>query len=191
MRLFIYIVFLTYVIFGQDTKVTQSADLSSKPNNAAVIGSLQPGVSVKKLKLDPSGKFVKVSIEAFIPVNALENPTVSLPVGSTQIADGVKFKVISAKPNGKQVKVKVQITNTRSKAFDFTALTLMKVTASGDNSGELNPFEGNNTVSFGLKKGKVITSELVFDFKKPPKDVEMICMSKMKNSEKVYFRLGF
>ena len=64
MRLFIYIVFFTYVVFGQDTKVTQSADLSSKPNNAAVIGSLQPGVSVKKLKLDPSGKFVKVIEEA-------------------------------------------------------------------------------------------------------------------------------
>jgi len=190
MKLFFLIFFMTY-IFSQDTKVTQTADLSTKPNNTTVIGSLQPGVSVKKLKLDSSGKFVKVSIEAFIPVSALENPTVSLPVGSTQIADGVKFKVISAKPNGKQVKVKVQITNTRSKAFDFTALTLMKVKASGDNSGELNPFEGNNTVSFGLKKGKAITTDLVFDFKKPPKDVEIICMSKMKNSEKVYFQLGF
>ena len=40
---------MTY-IFSQDTKVTQTADLSTKPNNTTVIGSLQPGVSVKKLQ---------------------------------------------------------------------------------------------------------------------------------------------
>jgi hypothetical protein len=176
---------------GQDTKISTSADLSTKPNSETIVGSLKPGTSVRKLKLDHSGKYVKVSIEVFVPVSSLEDPTVSLPVGSTQIADGVKFKVVSAKQSGKQVKVKVQITNTNSKAFDFMALTLMKVSASGDNSGELNPFEGNNTVSFGIKKGKKITSELVFDFKKPPNNVELICRSTMKNSEKVYFQLGF
>ena len=67
----------------------------------------------------------------------------------------------------------------------------MKISASGNNPGELNPFEGNNTVSFGIKKGKSITSNLVFDFKKPPNNVELVCSSKMKNNEKVYFQLGF
>lgn len=190
MKFGILIIIVTFCL-GQDTKISTSADLSTQPNSESIVGSLKPGTSVRKLKLDPSGEFVKIAIEVFVPVSTLEDPTVSLPVGSTQIADGVKFKVVSAKQAGKQVKVQVQITNTQPKAFDFMALTLMKISASGNNPGELNPFEGNNTVSFGLKKGKSITSNLVFDFKKPPNNVELVCSSKMKNNEKVYFQLGF
>ena len=177
--------------FSQDTKLTTSSSLTSKPDDKSSLGKLNAGTKVRKLKLDPSGKYVKVAFEAYVSVTALENATVSLPVGSTQSADGVKYKLISARQKGKKVFVKVQVTNTNSKKFNFTGLSLIKISGSGDNMGEMNPFEGKNTVAFDIKKGKSIVSDLVFDFKKPPNNVELICMSKMKNSEKIYFQLGF
>ena len=191
MTYFILLLFLA-PCFGQNTQTTKSVNLTTSPNIESKIGSLNPGTTIKKLKLDPSGKFVKVTFEAYVSVDALKDPTVSLPVGSSQIADDVKYKLISAKQSGNRVNIKVQITNQRAKPFDFMAMTLFKMYASGENVGELNPFEGNNTVSFGLKKGKPVTANMVFDFKKPPKDAELSCMSNIKEgSEKVYFQLGF
>jgi len=189
-----YLILLLFLVpcFGQNTQTTKSVNLTTSPNIESKIGSLNSGATIKKLKLDPSGKFVKVTFEAYVSVDALKDPTVSLPVGSSQIADDVKYKLISAKQSGNRVTIKVQITNQRAKPFDFMAMTLFKMYASGDNIGELNPFEGNNTVSFGLKKGKPLTANMVFDFKKTPKDAELSCMSNMQEgSEKVYFQLGF
>tara|TARA_Y100000294_G_scaffold132025_1_gene124459 strand:+ start:153 stop:728 length:576 start_codon:yes stop_codon:yes gene_type:complete len=191
MMYFILLLFLA-PCFGQNTQTTKSVNLTTSPNIESKIGSLNPGTTIKKLKLDPSGKFVKVTFEAYVSVDALKDPTVSLPVGSTQIADDVKYKLISAKQSGNRVNIRVQITNQRIKPFDFMAMTLFKMYASGENKGELNPFEGNNTVSFGLKKGKPVTANMVFDFKKPPKDAELSCVSTIKaGGEKVYFQLGF
>ena len=191
MTYFILLLFLA-PCFGQNTQTTKSVNLTTSPNIESKIGSLNPGTTIKKLKLDPSGKFVKVTFEAYVSVDALKDPTVSLPVGSTQIADDIKYKLISAKQSGNRVNIKVQITNQRTKPFDFMAMTLFKMYASGENIGELNPFEGKNTVSFGLKKGKPVTANMVFDFKKPPKDAELSCVSTIKaGGEKVYFQLGF
>ena len=190
MKIFLVLFIIGYC-FAQDTKLTTSSTLTSKPDDKSSIGKLNTGTKVRKLKLDPSGKYVKVAFEAYVPVAALENGTVSLPVGSTQSADGIKFKLISARQKGKQVFVKVKVTNTNSKKFNFTGLSLIKISGSGNNIGEMNPFEGNNTVAFDIRKGKSITSDMVFDFKTPPNNVELICMSKMKNSEKIYFQLGF
>tara|TARA_B100001013_G_scaffold340451_1_gene263678 strand:- start:665 stop:1240 length:576 start_codon:yes stop_codon:yes gene_type:complete len=191
MMYFILLLFLA-PCFGQNTQTTKSVNLTTSPNIESKIGSLNSGTTIKKLKLDPSGKFVKVTFEAYVSVDALKDPTVSLPVGSSQIADDVKYKLISAKQSGNRVNIKVQITNQRAKPFDFMAMTLFKMYASGENVGELNPFEGNNTVSFGLKKGKPVIANMVFDFKKPPKDAELSCVSTIKaGGEKVYFQLGF
>ena len=191
MTYFILLLFLA-PCFGQNTQTTKSVNLTTSPNIESKIGSLNPGTTIKKLKLDPSGKFVRVTFEAYVSVDALKDPTVSLPVGSSQIANDVKYKLISAKQSGNRVNIKVQITNQRTKPFDFMAMTLFKMYASGENVGELNPFEGNNTVSFGLKKGKPVTANMVFDFKKPPKDAELSCVSTIKaGGEKVYFQLGF
>lgn len=185
--------FLMLVPFclSQDAKLKSSSNLYLKANNKSSVGKLNEGTKVRKIKLDPTGKFVKVSVEVYVPVTSLDNATVSLPVGSTQIADGIKYKVVSATQKGKQVHVKLTVSNTNKKPFDFTALTLLKISASGENKGEINPFQGSNTVSFGIGKGKSITSTMVFDFKKVPKNVELACMSKMKGGEKVYFQLGF
>jgi hypothetical protein len=189
-----YLILLLFLLpcYGQNTKTTKSVNLTASPNNKSKIGSLNSGATIKKLKLDPSGEFVKVTFEAYVSVDALKDPTVSLPVGSSQIVDDVKYKLISAKQSGNLVNIKVQVTNQRAKPFDFMAMTLFKMYASGENIGELNPFEGNNTVSFGLKKGKHLIANMVFDFKTPPKDAELSCVSTTKvGAEKIYFQLGF
>jgi hypothetical protein len=189
-----YLILLVFLVptFGQTTQTTKSVNLTTSPDIKSKIGSLKLGATIKKLKLDPSGKFVKVTIEAYVSVDALKDPTVFLPVGSVQIADDIKYKLISAKQSGNLVNIKVQITNQNPKPFDFMAMTLFKMYASGDNIGELNPFEGNNTVSFGLKKEKPITANIVFNFKARPKNVKLSCTSTTKaGAEKVYFQLGF
>ena len=192
MTYLILFLFLVPIIFGQTTQTTKSVNLTTSPDIKSKIGSLNSGSTIKKLKLDPSGKFVKVTFEAYVSVDALKDPTVFLPVGSIQIADDIKYKLISAKQSGNLVNIKVQITNQNTKPFDFMAMTLFKMYASGDNIGELNPFEGNNTVSFGLKKEKPITANIVFDFKARPKNVKLSCTSTTKvGAEKVYFQLGF
>ena len=189
-----YLILLLFFVptFGQTTQTTKSVNLTISPDTKSKIGSLNPGSTIKKLKLDPSGKFVKVTFEAYVSVDALKDPTVFLPVGSVQIADDIKYKLISAKQSGNLVNIKVQITNQNPKPIDFMAMTLFKMYASGDNIGELNPFEGNNTVSFGLKKSESITANIVFDFKTHPKNVKLSCTSTTKvGAEKVYFQLGF
>ena len=189
-----YLILLLFLLpcYGQNTQTTKSVNLTASPNNKSKIGSLNSGATIKKLELDPSGEFVKVTFEAYVSVDALKDPTVSLPVGSSQIVDDVKYKLISAKQSGNLVNIKVQVTNQRAKPFDFMAMTLFKMYASGENIGELNPFEGNNTVSFGLKKGKHLIANMVFDFKTPPKDAELSCVSTTKvGAEKIYFQLGF
>ena len=94
-------------------------------------------------------------------------------MGSTQSADGVKFKLISARQ--KRVFIKLQVT-TQIQEIQFTGLSLVKISGSGDNSGEMNPFEGKIQLYLTLK-GKSILSELVFDFK-PPNNVELVCIVK-------------
>jgi len=179
------------VLLGQTTTLKSSTDIFIKANEKSSIGSLSSGTQITKLKLDKSGKYVKATIEFYIPVNALKDGRVSLPVGTEQIAEGVKYKLISAKQIGNQVRLKVKVTNSTKKSFDFSAMTQIKLIATGNNKAELNPFEGKNTVSFGMTKNKSVIADLVYDFKKAPKDVEMICSPKMRGGEKIFYQLGF
>ncbi|MBL7013176.1 MAG: hypothetical protein ISR83_02030 [Candidatus Marinimicrobia bacterium] len=179
------------VLLGQTTTLKSSTDIFIKANEKSSIGSLSSGTQITKLKLDKSGKYVKATIEFYIPVNALKDGRVSLPVGTEQIAEGVKYKLISAKQIGNQVRLKMKVTNSTKKSFDFSAMTQIKLIATGNNKAELNPFEGKNTVSFGMTKNKSVIADLVYDFKKAPKDVEMICSPKMRGGEKIFYQLGF
>ena len=181
----------TSLLFAQSTKTKTRTDIYSAPNETSSIGSLSPETKITKLKLDKSGKYVKATIEFYIPVEALKDGRVSLPIGTEQIADGIKFKLMSAKKNGKQVSLKLKVSNARSKSFDFSAMTQIKIVDANGNKAELNPFEGNNTVLFGMKKNKSVTAQLVYNFKKAPQNVEMICSPKMRGGEQIFYRLGF
>ncbi|MBT3589874.1 MAG: DUF4352 domain-containing protein [Candidatus Marinimicrobia bacterium] len=187
----ILLVFVGGILFGQTTRLKSSTDIFIKANENSSIGSLASGTQITKLKLDKSGKYVKATIEFYIPVNALDDGRVSLPIGTVQIAENVKYKLISAKKNGNQVTLNIKITNLGKKSFDFSAMTQIKLIGAGGNKAELNPFEGKNTVLFGVTKNKSINAELVYDFKKLPKEVEMVCSPKMKGGEKIFYQLGF
>lgn len=178
-------------LWGQTTTLKSGTDIYLNANTSSSIGSLTSDTEITKLKLDKSGKFVKATIDFYIPVDALSDGRVSLPIGTEQIAEGVKYNLVSASKVGKQVKVTLKIINTNSRAIDFSAMTQIKLIGSNENKAELNPFEGNNTVSFGIRKNKSIIADLVYDFKKPPKEVEMICSPKMRGGEKIFYRLGF
>ena len=96
----ILLVFVGGILFGQTTRLKSSTDIFIKANENSLIGSLASGTQITKLKLDKSGKYVKATIEFYIPVNALDDGRVSLPIGTVQIAENVKYKLISAKKMG-------------------------------------------------------------------------------------------
>ncbi|HIB32846.1 MAG TPA: hypothetical protein EYO45_07040 [Candidatus Marinimicrobia bacterium] len=181
---------LEYVI-GQQTSLIKSIDLLVTPGGSKEIGTLEDGIVVTKLKRDPSGKYVKISLEGYVLADALKDANISLSVGDVQIADQVKYKLLNARINGKKVFLKVQVTNQRFKVFDFTAITLLKVYGDDGNQGELNPFESINTVVYGLEESDAVDVDLVFDFEESPKNIELRCISEMTDGEKVFFRLGF
>lgn len=191
MRIPFFAMVLFSLLFPQETILKESTPVYLKPGEDHPAGRIEAGTPVAKVKLDKSKKYIKTTIDVYIPVAAFEDARVALPVGSNQIADDIKYKVFSAKIDGKQVAVKVKITNQRSKSFDFSAMAMMKIAGMSDNRGELNPFKGKYQDMAIIKPKQSITAELYFDFKSPPKNVELICKSKLGTGEEVFYRLGF
>ena len=90
---------LSINLFSQTTEVIKKTDIYTSPNKIKdnIIGEIFPGSSLTKLKKDKSGKFVKATIEFYIPVESLLEDRVSHNAGSTQLADNAKYKLISSK----------------------------------------------------------------------------------------------
>ncbi len=179
------------ILVGQETKVKSGTEIFSQPYDKVVIGRIEAGTTVRKLELDRSKKYVKATMEFYIPVEALEDSRVAFPVGTEQLADKVKFTLLDARKQGKRVFIKLEITNSNlTNNFDFSATTMVKLIGSGGVRGELNPFEGKYQNLAIIRPLKKIVAELVFDFKTPPRDLELICKSKL-TGEEVYYNLGF
>ena len=164
---------------------------SPEANNNSTVGQLYPGAKVTKLKKDKSGKFVKATIEFYIPIESLEESRVSRSASVEQIADYAKYKLLKATQNGKRIIISLQINNIHSnKELNFSAIAFVKVIGMGENKGELNPFEGKYQGLAIIKPKESIIAELIYDFKSNPKNVELICTGKLKGN-KVYYTLGF
>jgi hypothetical protein len=171
----------------KNTKVYLSPN-ASKDN---VIGKIFPGSSVTKLKKDKSGKFINATIEFYIPVEALLEGRVSHPVGTTQIADNAKYKLIEVNQTGTQVVLKLRVANINpTKELDFSAMVLLKAIGKGNNKGELNPFQGRYQDLAIIAPRDHVIAELFYDFKSKPKNVELVCTGKM-GGDRVYYTLGF
>ena len=99
-RLLLLLIVSSYKLIGQETEVIRNTKVYLYPNtnNNNIIGEIFPGSLVKKLKKDKSGKFIKATIEFYIPVESLLEGRVSHPVGTTQIANNAQFKLIEANP---------------------------------------------------------------------------------------------
>ena len=192
-RLLILLIVFPLKLIGQETEVIKNTKVYLFPNASKgnVIGELFPGSSVTKLKKDKSGKFIKATIEFYIPVESLLEGRVSHPIGTTQIADNAKYKLIEVIQTGTQVVLKLRVTNiSPNKELDFSAMVLLKAIGKGSNKGELNPFQGKYQDLAIIAPRDHVIAELFYDFKSKPKNVELVCTGKM-GGDRVYYTLGF
>jgi len=192
-RLLILLIVLLLKLIGQETEVIKNTKVYLSPNASRdnVIAEIFPGSTVKKLNKDKSGKFIKATIEFYIPVESLLEGRISHTVGTTQIADNSKYKLIEVNQTGTQVALKLQVTNISStKELDFSAMVLLKVIGKGSNKGELNPFQGKYQDLAIIAPQDHVIAELFYDFKSKPKNVELVCTGKM-GGDRVYYTLGF
>ncbi len=192
-RLLIYLIVLPLWLIGQETEVIKNTKVYLSPNASKdnVIGEIFPGSSVTKLKKDKSGKFIKATIQFYIPVESLLEGRVSHPIGTTQIADNAKYKLIEVIQTGTQVVLKLRVKNiSHTKELDFSAMVLLKAIGKGSNKGELNPFQGKYQDLAIIAPRDYVIAELFYDFKSNPKNVELVCTGKM-GGDRVYYTLGF
>ena len=192
-RLLILLIVLPLKLIGQETEVIKNTKVYVSPNASKdnFIGEIFPGSSVTKLKKDKSGKFIKATIEFYIPVESLLEGRVSHPIGTTQIADNAKYKLIEVIQTGTQVVLKLRVANINpTKELDFSAMVLLKAIGKGSNKGELNPFQGKYQDLAIIAPRDHVIAELFYDFKSNPKNVELVCTGKM-GGDRVYYTLGF
>ena len=192
-RLLILLIVLPLKLIGQQTEVIKNTKVYLSPNASRnnVIGEIFPGSSVKKLKKDKSGKFIKATIEFYIPVEALLEGRISHAVGTTQIVDNSKYELLEVNQSGTQIVLKLRVENISStKELDFSAMVLLKAIGKGNNKGELNPFQGRYQDLAIISPRDHVIAELFYDFKSKPKNVELVCTGKM-GGDRVYYTLGF
>ncbi|MDP6230105.1 MAG: hypothetical protein QF765_05305 [Candidatus Marinimicrobia bacterium] len=189
----LFIILVPIFILAQETETIKKTEIYSSPKESKTvsIGQLYPGTKLTKLKKDKSGKFIKATIEFYIPIESLEEGRVSHLVGVEQIADNAKYKLLKATRDGNRIEISLQIKNAHAnKELDFSAMAFVKVIGKGENKGELNPFEGKHQGLAIIKPNASVTAELVYDFKSKPKNVELICTDKL-NGDRIYYNLGF
>ena len=192
-QLLILLIVFPLKLTGQETEVIKNTKVYLSPNASKdnVIGEIFPGSSVTKLKKDKSGKFIKATIEFYIPVESLLEGRVSYPIGTTQIAGNAKYKLIEVIQTGTQVVLKLRVKNiSHTKELDFSAMVLLKAIGKGSNKGELNPFQGKYQDLAIIAPRDYVIAELFYDFKSNPKNVELVCTGKM-GGDRVYYTLGF
>ena len=192
-QLLILLIVFPLKLIGQETEVIKNTKvyLSSNASKDNVIGEIFPGSSITKLKKDKSGKFIKATIEFYIPVEALLEGRISHAVGTTQIVDNAKYELLEVNQSGTQIVLKLRVENISStKELDFSAMVLLKAIGKGNNKGELNPFQGRYQDLAIISPRDHVIAELFYDFKSKPKNVELICTGKM-GGDRVYYTLGF
>ena len=192
-KLFFLLFSISIGLFAQTTEVIKKTAVYIKPNKNKdnIVGEIFPGSSLTKLKKDKSGKFVKATIEFYIPIEYLLEGRVSHEVGVAQTADNAKYKLISSNKNGNQIEIKLRVANiSHSKELDFSAMALLKAIGYGNNKGELNPFKGKHQGLAIISPRDHVIAELYYDFKSKPKNIELVCMGKL-GGDRVYYNLGF
>jgi len=192
-KLFFLLFSISIGLFAQTTEVIKKTAVYIKPNKNKdnIVGEIFPGSSLTKLKKDKSGKFVKATIEFYIPIEYLLEGRVSHEVGIAQTADNAKYKLISSNKNGNQIEIKLRVANiSHSKELDFSAMALLKAIGYGNNKGELNPFKGKHQGLAIISPREHVIAELYYDFKSKPKNIELVCMGKL-GGDRVYYNLGF
>lgn len=175
---------------GQITETIKRSDIYNLPGNGeAVLGRLNSGTQVMKISKDPSGKFIKATLEFYIPLDALEEGRIAKGIGNTQTTKQAAVRLVDAFLKERELTIIVETKNTSRKDLDMSGLLLFQVVDGKGNIGNLEFTESVNSVGV-IRPGKVLRSELVYRFAMPPNNLEMSFQSVM-GGEKVFFSLGF
>ncbi|MFQ6673341.1 MAG: hypothetical protein ACE5GH_00995 [Fidelibacterota bacterium] len=175
---------------GQVTEIIRATDIVADPRNPRdVMGRLYPGAKVKKTGKDESGRFIKVTVEFYLPPKSLKEGRIARGIGDTQVANNASIKLVSARREGSTVKMAVEITNHYEQEMDMSALLLLRLVDGKGNVGNLEFMRSTNSVAH-IKPGETLHSDLVYQFPETPGDVEMRFQAKLRGDQ-VYFILAF
>jgi len=175
---------------GQTTDIIKEADIIADPNDPInVLGILYPGTEIKKIGKDTSGKFIRATLDFYIPLETLKEGRLTKGIGEWQVADDATINLLSAEREENAVKVSIEIVNQGEKDMGMSALLMFKLEDGEGNLGNLEFMQSKNSVGI-IKPGKTLRSELVYNFTKLPKDLELSFQSKL-GGDQVFFVLGF
>ena len=191
LRFFFTTVFiLSTSLPGQITEIIKKTDILADPKEPKnVLGRLYPGVEIKKIGKDPSGKFIKATFDFYIPLETLKEGRVAKSIGEWQVADDATIKLLRAEREGKTVRISAAIVNQDEKDMDMSALLLFKLVDGEGNIGNLEFMQSRNSVGI-IGPGKTLRSDLVYNFAKSPENLELSFQSKLVGDQ-VFFLLGF
>lgn len=178
-------ILLAGLVSGQETSV-KNTNIFSDENGGQKIGTLNEGAKIQKLRKSKDGKFVRATLEFYVPVESLINADVYANMGTQQRSGSTLFRLQKVEKNENRVKAYLDIKNEGSSKMKFTAAVLTKMTASGGNNGDLNPFEGENQGFVEVPPKKSVSAVLVFDFKSKPEGLVFSCKEKMAGEEIQY-----
>jgi len=182
---FILLALCGSIVLSQET-ATKSTPVYIDPKGEKIAGSLEEGTIIRKVRKTPDGKFIKATIDFYIPVSAVENSDVYAKMGTAHSIGTTFFTLNKVTKNGTQAKAYLTIKNEGKSNFKFTAAVLTKLIDNGGKIGDLNPFEGKNQGFAIVPPRKSITAELVYDFKKKPTGLVFSCKAKMTGEEIQY-----
>lgn len=175
---------------GQITETIKKVEIIADPSDPkSVLGRLYPGTEIKKIGKDPSGEYIKATLDFYLPLETLKEGRVAKGIDEWQIADDAKAKLLEAVRKENTVTVSVSIVNQGKKDMDMSALLLFKLMDGRGNIGNLEFMESKNSVGI-IKPGERLESDLVYRFSKPPEDLELSFQSKL-GGDQVFFLLGF
>ena len=175
---------------GQITETITRSNIYGEPGNEeTVLGRIDPGTKVMMVGKDPSGKFIRATLEFYIPLDALKEGRIARGIGETQKAGQATIRLVDPSFRGEKVHGIVETTNNADKDFDMSGLLLFRVVDGKGNFGNMEFMESVSSVGI-IKPGNVLRSELVYRFSLPPNNLEMSFQSVMRG-DKVFFSLGF
>lgn len=192
MKTFILVAWVTLwaSVSGQITEIIKKVDIIADPSDPkSVLGRIYPGTEIKKIGKDPSGDFIKATLDFYLPLETVKEGRVAKGIGEWQMADDATIQLLNSNKEGNTVKVTVAIVNQGKKDMDMSALLLFKLMDSRGNIGNLEFMESKNSVGI-IKPGKRLDSDLVYRFSKPPENLELSFQSKL-GGDQVFFVLGF
>ena len=175
---------------GQVTEIIKKTDIFFDPaNSKTAIGRLYPGTEINKTGMDPSGKFIKATLDFYIPLEMLKEWRVAKGIGEWQVADEASVKLLHTEKDGNTVHLSVAIKNQGEKNLDMSALLLFKLMDHEGNMGNLEFILSKNSVGI-IAPEQTLRSDLVYHFTRSPKDLELSFQSKL-GGDQIFFILGF